>query len=391
MKKLISSILAQGSIPSRRPVPAPAESGNRIPTTTVGLDLSNQKADYCTLNRQGQVIARGQVQLSYADLNRHFGHHRRARIALEVCGQSAWISELLEHLGHQVIVANAREVQSITRSQRKSDRRDAEQLARLARVDPELLHPIQHRRVQRRFDLMIIRGRAAVVECRTRLINSVRGTAKAFGEPVPAASSARFAERARKTLSPSLAGVLAPLLGQIESLTATIENYDEQIRQLSEKYKEEFDRVAQVPGVGPITAITFLLTLDSPERFAHSRDVGPYLGLVPARAQSGESDPDKRISKAGDCYLRKLLVQCSQQTLTRFGTPSAIRDWGLAQAARSRTAKKRAVVAVARRLAVLLHRLWQRGEVYRPYPQNPQIAGPEKTTQPAMAGQRKTA
>lgn len=374
MKKLISSIPAQ---PRLR---ASAETGNRVPTTTVGLDISNKTANYCTLNRQGQVVAHGQVQLTYTDLHRHFANHRRARIALEVCGQSAWIGELLEHLGHEVIVANAREVRSITHSKRKSDRRDAEQLARLARLDPALLHPIQHRRVERRFDLMIIRGRAAVVECRTRLINSVRGMAKTFGEQVPAASSSRFAARARKALSPALAGVLDLLLGQIESLTAAIECYDEQIRQLSQKYKEEFDRVAQVPGVGPLTAVTFLLTLDTPERFARSRDVGPYLGLVPARRQSGDSDPEKRISKAGDRYLRTLLVQCGHQTLTRFGAPSAIRDWGLAQAANSQTAKKRAVVGVARRLAVLMHRLWQRGEVYRPYPQKPE--------NPQMAGQR---
>ena len=123
-----------------------------------------------------------------------------------------------------------------------------------------------------------------------------------------------------------------------------------------------------MPGVGPITALTFVLTLGDPARFAHSRDVGPYLGLVSRRRQSGEQDPHLRITKCGDRYLRQLLVQCAHVVMGRFGPDCALRRWALEHAGGSRTAKKRTVVAVARKLAVLLHRLWLRQEEFRPFP-----------------------
>lgn len=359
MPQHISSAMIQEDAPSN------------VPAITIGLDLSDKTARYCVLDQQGRISDRGQVRLTRSELTRQFENVDHARIALEVGGQSAWIADLLEGLGHEVIVANARELQSISHSPRKSDPRDAEHLARLARLDPALLRPIRHRRPERRLDILIIRSRAAVVECRTRLINSVRGMAKVFGEPIPAAASGNFAQRALAALSPALGATLRILIEQIEILSNTITEYDSQIGKLSEKYSDEVARLQEVNGVGALTAVAFVLTLDTPERFAHSRDVGPFLGLVPARSQSGERDPQLRITKAGDKYLRKLLVQCAQHTLTRFGSPSALRDWGLSQAAPGRKSKKRAIVAVARKLAVLLHRLWTTQEHYKPYPQGP--------------------
>lgn len=339
-----------------------------IPAVTIGLDLSDTKLHWCALDQAGTVTGRGQLRLTRAELHRHCSAIPPARIALEVGGQSAWVADLLESLGHEVLIANARELKSISGSPRKSDPRDAEQLARLARVDPALLHPIRHRSPSRRFDLLVIRSRAGVVACRSRLINSVRGMAKIFGERLPAATSHNFAPRARTALSPALLAVLEPLIEQIQHLSDTISGYDRQIAALARKYSDEVTWLEQVNGVGALTAVCYVLTLDTPERFAHSRDVGPLLGLVRARGQSGESDPHLGITKAGDQYLRTLLVQCAQYMLTRLGQPSALRDWGLRHAAGGRAAKKIAVIGVARKLAVLLHCLWKKRQTYRPYP-----------------------
>lgn len=346
-----------------------------LPAITIGLDLSDKNAHWCWIEQNGTTVERGCVRLTRSELRKRFGAMAPARIALEVSGQSSWVADLLSSLGHEVIVANARELKSITGSCRKSDPRDAEQLARLARVDPALLHPVRHRRPARRFDLMVIRSRAVLVECRTRMVSSVRGMAKVFGERIPPAATHNFAERALAALPPGLAAILTPIIQQIQNLTNAIAEYDRQIAELAHKYSDEVMWLEQISGVGTLTAVCFVLTLDSDERFAHSRDVGAFLGLVRARGQSGESDPDLGITKAGDKYLRKLLVQCAQHILGRFGQPSALRDWGLRLASGGVKSKKRAVVAVARKLAVLLHCLWKKRTVYRPYPtQNQQAA-----------------
>ncbi|MCC6585205.1 MAG: IS110 family transposase [Bryobacterales bacterium] len=339
-----------------------------LPAITIGLDLSDKNAHWCAVEQSGTAAERGCVRLTASELRKQFGAMAPARIALEVSGQSAWVADVLTSLGHEVIVANARELRSITGSCRKSDPRDAEQLARLARVDPALLHPVRHRRPTRRLDLMIIRSRAVLVECRTRLVSSVRGQAKVFGERIPPAATENFAERALAALPPTLAAVLTPVIQQIQNLTNAIGEYDRQIAELAHKYEDEVMWLEQINGVGTLTAVCYVLTLDNYERFAHSRDAGPFLGLVRARGQSGESDPDLGITKAGDKYLRKLLVQCAQHIFGRLGQPSALRDWGLRLAAGGTKAKKRAVVAVARKLAVLLHCLWKKHTVYRPYP-----------------------
>jgi transposase len=253
-------------------------------------------------------------------------------------------------------VANARELEAVTGRSHRTDHHDAQQLARLARVDRGLLNPVELRGSAEQVDLFVIRARAVLVEARTMLINFARGITKTLGHRLPASASHRFVERVReavpKVLEPALTGLLDVL--KIEALA--VERYP-QTRWLK-----------SAPGVGTLTALTFVLTVGEPGRFAHSRDVGPFLGLVPRRRQSGEQAPHLRISKCGDRYLRKLLVQCAHVAMGRFGPDCALRRWALDHARQSRTAKKRTVVAVARKLAVLLHRLWSRQEVFRPFP-----------------------
>ena len=274
------------------------------------------------------------------------------------------MSELLKQQGHQVIVANARQLPLIYASGRKDDIADAEKLARLGRADVRLLKPITHRGAVAHADLSVLKARDALVRARVDLINAVRGMVKAAGERVPKCSSEGFATRARDTLPDALRPALVPLVDSIAEITLRIRAYDKAIEQIASTSYPATGNLRQVDGIGPVTALAYVLTLEAPDRFKRSRDVGPYLGMCPRRHQSGEMDKKCRISKAGDPYLRRMLVNCAQRTLGPFGKESDLRTWGLRLA--ERADKRRAVVAVARKLAVLLHRLWTTGEVYQP-------------------------
>jgi transposase len=288
------------------------------------------------------------------------------RIALEVGGHSAWVSELLKELGHEVIVANARKLRMIFQSDSKNDRLDAEQLARVARMDPKLLYPIEHRDRSARADLAILRSRDALITTRTRLVNHIHGVLKSFGYRVKKYAAPGFHRQVAEQIPVELQPALKPLLDALASLAASIRNLDREVRRLSKLYPET-ELLTQVDRVGPITALCFVLTIEDPKRIERSRNVGAYLGLRPKQRQSGQRDPEMRITKAGDRDLRRLLVQCAQQMLGPFGKDSDLRRWGLELAGRGKaTAKKKAVIAVARKLSVLLHRLWVTGEVYEP-------------------------
>lgn len=339
-----------------------------IPELTIGLDLSDRSFRFCELNQAGEIVAEGQVKLDRASLRRYLAGKPQARVALEAGGQSGWVSETIAELGHAAVVANARELRAVTGRSRRSDPHDARQLARLARVDQELLNPVKLRDSQRQADLFVIRARALLVEVRTMLINFARGITKARGGRLPAATSDRFVERVRAAVPEALRPALGPLLEVVAHVTNQIDGYEAWISALAEQRYPETSWLLQVPGVGTLTALTFVLTVDDPERFARSRDVGAFLGLVPRRKQSGEQDPELHISKCGDRYLRRLLVQCAHVVMGRFGPDCALRQWALAHAPHSRAAKKRTVVAVARKLAVLLHRLWRRQEAFQPFP-----------------------
>ena len=339
-----------------------------IPERTIGLDLSDRTFQFCELNAQGEIVNEGQHKLDPASLKKYLASRPQARVALEACGQASWVREGIEQLGHEAVVANARELEAVTGRSHRTDRHDARQLARLARADAELLNPVDLRGSAQQADLFVIRARAVLVEARTMLINFARGVTKLTGHRLPASATHRFSQRVRDAVPETLRPALLPLLNVLDQITEELAGYDENVQALAEQRYPETRWLSQVPGVGTLTALTFVLTLSDPLRFAHSRDVGPFLGLVPRRRQSGEQDPHMRITKSGDGYLRKLLVQCAHVILGRFGPDCALRRWALEHARSSRTAKKRTVVAVARKLAVMLHRLWRRQEVFQPFP-----------------------
>lgn len=335
---------------------------------TIGLDLGDRSSCYCVLDEEGEVIGRGEVVTERQPLQLLFGKMPASLMALEVGTHSPWASRVLEELGHEVIVANARQVQLISKGNKKNDRRDAEFLARLGRADRKLLAPVRHRGEAAQTDLLAVRVRAQLVELRTQAVNAARGLVKSFGERLPSCDAGSLRRTHAQHLRPAIREQIERLLRMVEELTAEIERCEEEMEQISaERYAQETAQLQQVQGVGPITALSFVLTLEDAKRFEKSRDVGCFLGLRPKSKQSGDSEPEMRISKEGDPYLRKLLVQCSQYILSRRGPDTDLKRWGLQIAAKGKKkAKRRAVVAVARKLAVLLHRLWVSGERYEP-------------------------
>ena len=329
------------------------------PGVTIGIDLGDQWSYYCVLDEAGEIVEEGRFRTTPGALAKHFDGLSRARIAMEAGTHSIWINEKLLEFGHEVIVANVQELYALCRSDRKSDRVDAEKLARYARLDPEVLRPIEHRSVAQQEALTLIRARDVLVRIRTTTVNAVRGLVKPCGYRLPSASTKSFAQRCLAELPESLLPALRPLVEQIQLMSEQIREYDRLIVEMTQVSYPETQALVKVHGVGALTAMTFVLTLGEKERFQRSRDVGPYLGLRPRRKQSGGFDPQLRITKAGNRYLRKLLVECANYILGPFGKDSDLRRWGLSLAERGgKKTRKRALVAVARKLAVLLHRLW---------------------------------
>jgi transposase len=335
---------------------------------TIGIDLGDVWSHYCTLNQDGEVVDRGRFRTTPKAIEKWFTDVPPARVAMEAGTHSIWISEQLQELGHEVIVANVRELRAISHSDRKSDQVDAEKLARYARLDPEILRPIAHRTVEQQEALTLIRARNLIVRLRAAAVNAVRGLTKSCGHRMPASTTGTFAKRSLSVMPPGLAQALGPVLEQIAQMTLKIKGYDRQIQQLGQTEYPETQALMKVHGVGPITATTFVLTLGNKERFKQSRDVGCYLGLRPRRSQSGDRDPQLGITKAGNTYLRSLLIECANHILRPHGKDSSLRRWGLNLASRGgKQARNKAVVAVARKLAILLHHLWVTQKQYMPF------------------------
>jgi transposase len=353
--------------------------GSKVqPKVTAGFDLGDKYSYLCLIDTQsGEIMQEGRLRTTPEALRRRFSSELQPlRVAIEAGTHSPWVSRVLEECGHEVVVANARKVRLIYTNKRKTDEIDAQKnLARLARVDPKLLYPLKHRGEDSKAHLAIIRSREALVGCRTQLVNHVRGAVKSFGHRLPKCPARSFHKKVVEHIPAALWVALGPILELIGSLTERIRDYDRKLETISKEHYPETDLLRQVEGVGTLTALTFVLTLEDPYRFERSRSVGAYLGLVPATDQSGDRDPQKRISKEGDEMLRRLLVGSAHYILGPFGSDSDLRRHGQKIASRgAKNANKRAVVAVGRKLAVLLHSLWLSAELYEPL-RNTQSSG----------------
>jgi len=299
------------------------------PRMTAGLDLGDKYSHLCLIDTDsGGAIEEGRLRTAPEALKRRFASEQPLRVAIEAGTHSPWVSRLWEECGHEVLVANARKLRLIYANKHKTDEVDAENLARLARLDPKLLYPLKHRGEEAQAHMALIRSRQALVDCRTQLVNHVRGAVKSFGHRLSKCPARSFHKRASEHVPEALRPALEPILEQIASLTERIRGYDRRLETVRQEHYPETDLLRQVEGIGPLTALTFVLTVEDPHRFEKSRSVGACLGLVPATERSGERDPQRHISKEGDEMLRKLLVGRAHYILGPFGSDSdlAVRE-----------------------------------------------------------------
>jgi transposase len=335
------------------------------PKRCVGLDLGDRSSAYCLID-EGKILREGSVETSHQGLCQMFESLPPIRIVMEATRNTHWVRKLLKALGHEVIVANPRRLDLITKSSRKTDRNDARMLARLGRLDVDLLSPVYERSDESLQARLFVRSRAQLVRMRTKLVNQVRGSVKIFGHAMPSCSTPNFHVRARAAIPEPLRAALLPLLDVLAKLKETIAHYEDEIERLSQEHPQTAI-LRQIHGVGPLAALTFVLAIEDPKRFQQGRSVGAYLGLTPSSRQSGASDPKLRITKEGDADLRSLLVTAAMHILRRSAPDTDLKRYGRRIAASGTPRDKgRARVAVARKLAVLMHRLWLTGEVYQP-------------------------
>lgn len=372
MKKNISMTVMTASAVDATETPAPraaADAASSAPRyhAVVGLDVGDRQSHYCVLDLDGSVLTEGTVATKEASLRVLFEGKGRMRIALEAGTHSPWISRSWIGLRHEVFVANPRKLRLIAESDAKHDRADAHLLARLAHVGPALLSPIHSRSAQTPIDLAVIRARAVAVQTRTKIVNAVRGMVKSTGHRLPASPTLTFARKATETCPEALQPALLPLIRLVQTLTDDIAAYDRVVAAKAHAYPET-QAIQSIHGVGALTAVAFVLVLNNDRaRFTRSRDVGCYLGLKPKQRDSGKRSPQLGITKAGDPLIRRLATQSAQYILGPFGRDSALRRWGLSLASHGgKNAKKRAVVAVARKLVVLMHRIWITQDAYDP-------------------------
>lgn len=337
-------------------------------TFTVGVDLGDKRSVFCVVDREGEVSQRGSVATDRESFRKLFGSCR-PRVVLEAGTHSPWLFQLLdEELGCEVFVANPRKIPLIYGEVNKSDQNDAEKLARVGRMDARLLAPIRPRPLEAQADLTLIRARDTLVRTRTDLVNSVRCFSKSYGERLSSCSTRAFAKKVEKEIPPPLRPALLPLIETIGGLCEQIAECDKKIDRLVEEKYTECGLLTQITGVGNLIALAFVLMVGSKDRFSSNRTLGALLGLTPRRDQSGDVDKQLPITKAGDSLMRRLLINASHYILSDKGPDCDLKRFGERLIARGggRAAKKKAVVAVARKLAVLMHRLWQTAEVYEP-------------------------
>jgi len=330
-----------------------------------GMDLHQWHTDVCVLGDDGVVQERARFLTNRERLERFFRGRKPMRVVMEAGGSSPWVARLVESCGHEVLVCNPRNVRVIAESTLKTDERDAETLARLARLDEGVLGSVRPRSEEAQQLRNELKVRGALVETRTKLINTTRGILRAMGYVVHGGSSRKFTGRVRQMELPDeLARTVMPLLSQIDSVSEEIGRCEEK---LQERVKEmpEVRLLEEIPGVGPIVALYFVASVDDPDRYLSPRNVASFFGLRPVMRSSGKRSYYGRITRHGDPEMRRLLIQAAH-ALMRSNTRCRLQDW--ARDLEARKGKAKAMVALARKLAVLMVRLWRAGEVFEPYP-----------------------
>lgn len=327
-----------------------------------GIDLHLKSSEVYVVDESGEASERARVPTTEASLRRWFGGRAPMRICIEASGLSPWVGRVLTELGHEVIVANAQRVRLIAESTLKNDKVDAETLARLVRMDPALLCPIRHRSEETQRLRGMLRVRRALINSRTTCLNTARGLLRSFGHRVPGRRPERLARALTTGKVPEeLCALVAPLVATALELDEKVQALDGEVIELGRGFPE-VERFQQVPGIGPLVALAFVLCIEDPRRFGSSRDIPSFLGLRPRMRESAERSHFGSITRQGDAEMRRLLVQAAHGCL-RSHQDTDLKRW--AEELAGRIGKKKAVVALARKLAVVLHHLWVSGEDYQ--------------------------
>ena len=268
-----------------------------VPCFTIGVDLGDRTSHYCVLDHDGNAVDRGRLATTKRAFGKFFRSYARCRVIYEVGTHSKWVTLVLESIGCETVVANARRLKLISENDRKNDTNDSELLARLGRVDPKLLAPIKHRGMDNHAAQAVLRARDVLVATRTKLINCTRGLVKPLGARILSCGTTTFHKSARVQIPEELREATDPLIDTIEELTTRIHAYDKLVETMCSDRFPETKILRQVTGVGALTSLALVLVIEDPTRFTHSRSVGPFLGLVPRQKDSGKSEPELRISK----------------------------------------------------------------------------------------------
>ena len=334
-----------------------------------GMDVHDRKSNYYAIDQDGLEVGTASFYTTQEAFTQHFGDLKPSKIVIEAGAHSHWIGKLLESFGHRVVVAHPTRVRLIAKSQEKDDRVDAEFLARLLRADLKLLSPTYLRSETNLFFRGYLKVRGTYVKARTMLINTGRGLVKSFGIKLPQCVTEQFVEKVEGlTLPEEVKGLLIPLLAQIRHFSTQIEHFDREIEEMAQD-SALLRRFQEVPGVGPLVALAFMLHIGDPTRFSKGTAVGRYFGLTSGRRMSGEGGYQTRITKAGDPQMRTLMIQAAYGVM-RTKKESDLKNWAnqlLRRMGEARSARKKVAVAIARKLTVLLHRIWITGERYQPF------------------------
>ena len=333
-------------------------------TEYVGFDVSKEETSFCVMDEIGEILAQGRVPSSPESLFAALKEHTLCpeRIVLETGTLSCWLARGLRGYGLSVDVVDARQTHAVMKLQHnKTDANDAVLLAAIARSGFYRSVSVKSEASQKQRGL--IKARRHLVSQKRATENAIRGLLSAFGLRFPKGSG-KLAGRVRLALQdrPDLAPIIEPLLASAAALKAQIKRLDKDVIDAAKASPAAW-LLMTVPGVGPITALAFAATIDEPGRFATSRDVGAYLGLTSRRNQSGEMDYSGRISKFGDALLRSLLYEAANSLLTVVRKAHPLKDW--ARRIKKRRSHKKACVALARKLAVIMHRMLVSGEAFR--------------------------
>jgi transposase len=324
----------------------------------VGLDVSLKQTSICVVDQAGSVVREGVVD-SDPELIGAFVRSKAPgalRIGLETGPTTTWLWTELKRLGLPVICIDARHAKAVLKMQiNKSDRNDAAGIARIMQTG--WFKEVRVKNIDSHLIKALLVSRALLVKIKRDLENQIRGLLKNLGLIIGRAKFNVFAVRAEELIEdrPELEAVIKPLLAARKVIEGQVADLDRKVLKLA-RHDVQVRRLMTVPGIGPVTALCFKATIDDPTRFKRSRSVGAYVGLTTRRHASGEVDWSGRISKCGDAMLRMYLFEAAGVLLTRVPKWSALKAWGIRLA--KRNGLRKAKVAVARKLAVILHRMW---------------------------------